>query len=191
MISSIQSKPRVLATPRARAMNVPMRAATMPTTMVSQIGMFCLPGTTRRPSAPMMRPMMRAVMMPVALTVPPRGKFCCIRGPEVPGGFTAQTDLFLGRPLGVTGVGGRQGGDERLLRHLDAAHHLHPLLAFLLLLEQLALAGDVTAVALGQHVLADRPNRLAGDDPAADGRLDRHLELLPRNEFLQLGSDRH
>ena len=46
-------------------MNVPMNAATMPMTMVSQIGMFCLPGTTRRPRTPMMAPMMMAVMMPV------------------------------------------------------------------------------------------------------------------------------
>src|SRR5205814_2398439 len=40
-------------------------------------------------------------------------------------------------------------GEERLLRHLDATHLLHPLLALLLLLEQLFLAGDVAAVALG------------------------------------------
>src|SRR6476646_9922777 len=45
-------------------------------------------------------------------------------------------------------VGGERG-DERLLGDLDAADHLHPLLALLLLLQQLALAGDVTAVALG------------------------------------------
>jgi hypothetical protein len=44
---------------------------------------------------------------------------------------------------------------------LDAADHLHALLALLLLLEQLALAGDVTAVALGEHVLADRADVLA------------------------------
>ena len=42
----------------------------------------------------------------------------------------------------------RQHGQERLLRHLDRADLLHPLLALLLLLEQLALAGDVAAVAL-------------------------------------------
>jgi hypothetical protein len=36
----------------------------MPIRMVSQIRMFCLPGTTRRPSAPMIRPTMIAVMMP-------------------------------------------------------------------------------------------------------------------------------
>ena len=40
-------------------------------------------------------------------------------------------------------------GDERLLGDLDAADLLHPLLAFLLALEQLALPRDVTAVALG------------------------------------------
>ena len=90
----------------------------------------------------------------------------------------------------VGGVRRGQRGDERLLRHLDPADHLHPLLAFLLLLQQLALAGDVTAVALGEHVLADGADRLAGDDPAADGGLDRHLELLARDQLAQLRRDR-
>ena len=76
MISSIQSKPRVSATPRKRAMNVPMSAATMPTTIVSQIGMFCLPGTTRRPSAPTMRPTTMALMMPVTVMMCSQGSSC-------------------------------------------------------------------------------------------------------------------
>src|SRR5215813_1322284 len=46
--------------------------------------------------------------------------------------------------------------EERLLRDLDAADRLHPLLAGLLLLEELLLARDVPAVALGEHVLAQR-----------------------------------
>jgi hypothetical protein len=37
-----------------------MSAATTPISMVNQIGMFCLPGTTRRPRAPMIS----ALMMP-------------------------------------------------------------------------------------------------------------------------------
>src|SRR4026208_1404524 len=49
-----------------------------------------------------------------------------------------------------------EDGEERLLRHLDAADLLHPLLALLLLLEQLSLAGDVAAVALREHGLALR-----------------------------------
>src|SRR5690349_10420481 len=64
-------------------------------------------------------------------------------------------------------VGGRVGGqgrDERLLRNIHATDGLHALLALLLLLQQLALTGDVAAVALGQDVLADRPNILAGND---------------------------
>src|SRR3712207_1259355 len=103
--------------------------------------------------------------------------------PQVPG----QVLLLV---LAGAGIPGGQRGDEGLLRHLHAADHLHPLLAFLLLLEQLALPADVTAVALREDVLADRPDRLAGDDPAADGGLDRHLELLPRDELLQLRRDR-
>src|SRR4051812_49496552 len=39
-----------------------------------------------------------------------------------------------------------QCGDEGLLRDLDPADGLHPLLAFLLLLQQLALPRNVTAV---------------------------------------------
>src|SRR5215207_3555279 len=72
-------------------------------------------------------------------------------------------------------------GQERLLRHLDAADLLHPLLALLLLLEQLPLPADVAAVALREHVLAPCLDRLAGDDPGADRRLDRHVEHLPRD----------
>ncbi len=43
---------------------------------------------------------------------------------------------------------GRQRSDEGFLRNLNASHHLHALLTFFLLLEQLALSGDVTAVTL-------------------------------------------
>src|SRR4029077_4412929 len=70
-------------------------------------------------------------------------------------------------------------GEEGLLRDLDRAHHLHPLLAFLLLLEQLALARDVAAVALGGDVLAVGVDGRAGDDVAADRSLDGDLEVLP------------
>jgi hypothetical protein len=54
---------------------------------------------------------------------------------------------LLFRLVGGRGVG-RQGGDKCLLRHLDPPDRLHPLLAFLLLLQQFALTGDVTAVTL-------------------------------------------
>src|SRR6187200_3485316 len=45
---------------------------------------------------------------------------------------------------------------------------------------------DVAAVALGEDVLAHRPDRLAADDMRADRGLDRHLEHLPRDELLEL-----
>src|SRR3954469_19348653 len=79
-----------------------------------------------------------------------------------------------------------EGGDERLLGDLDPPDVLHLLLALLLLLEELPLAGDVTAVALGQHVLALGLPRLAGDDPPTDGGLDGHVEQLPGDELAQL-----
>src|SRR5882757_9108961 len=84
------------------------------------------------------------------------------------------------------GVGG-QRRDEGLLRNFHPPNGLHPLLAFLLLLEKLALAGDVTAVALAKHVLADGPDVLARNDSRTDRGLDRHLELLARDELLELG----
>ena len=47
-----------------------------------------------------------------------------------------------------------QGRNEDVAGHLDAADGLHLLLAFLLLLQKFALTRDVSAVTLGQHVLA-------------------------------------
>src|SRR6267378_6613860 len=75
---------------------------------------------------------------------------------------------------------------ESLLRYLDRSDPLHAPLAFLLLFQKLSFAGDVAAVALGQHVLPHRRDRLARDDLAADRRLQRHLEHLPRNDRLEL-----
>src|SRR4029079_12478445 len=71
--------------------------------------------------------------------------------------------------------------EEGLLGDLHVAHHLHTLLAFLLFLQELALARDVTAIALGGDVLAEGVDRRAGDDVAADGALDGDLEVLPRD----------
>src|SRR5690348_12865261 len=79
--------------------------------------------------------------------------------------------------------------EEGLLRDLDASHRLHPLLAGLLLLEQLALASHVAAVALGEHVLAQRLDGLAGDDLRAYRGLDGDVEHLPRDELAHLGHD--
>src|SRR5246127_1967420 len=64
---------------------------------------------------------------------------------------------------------------------------LHPLLPFLLLFQQFALAGDVAAVAFRQHVFADRANILSRNDFGSDRRLHRHLELLTRDELFEFG----
>src|SRR5882672_5236194 len=72
-------------------------------------------------------------------------------------------------------------GHEGRLRDLHRSHHLHLLLAFLLLLEELALAAYVAAVALGRHVLAEGVDGGPGDDLAADRALDGDLELLARD----------
>src|ERR1700728_1063464 len=107
------------------------------------------------------------------------------RSPRTPWPARLSSWLFLAAFVS-RGVGG-QCGDERLLRHVDAADGLHPLFAFLLLLQQFALAGDVTAVALGQHVFADRANILARNNFGPDRGLYRHLELLAWDELFESG----
>src|SRR3954470_18092921 len=79
-----------------------------------------------------------------------------------------------------------QRRDEGLLRDLDLAELAHALLALLLLLEQFALARNIAAVALGEHVLPERADGLAGDDAAADRGLDRDLEKVRRDQLLEL-----
>src|ERR1700743_75225 len=63
-----------------------------------------------------------------------------------------------------------QGRPEGALRNFDLAELPHPLLALLLLLQKLALAADVAAIALRRHILGQSPDRLARDDPAANRR---------------------
>src|SRR5215218_1067411 len=70
MINLIQSIPLVSPTPSALAMSDPTRAATMPIAIVSQMEMFCRPGSTSRPSAPMMRPTTMALMMSPSMASP-------------------------------------------------------------------------------------------------------------------------
>src|SRR3954451_182807 len=83
------------------------------------------------------------------------------------------------------GLGRSQHRQERFLRDLDAADALHACLAGLLLLEELALARDVPAVALRQHVLAHRADGLTSNDVRANGRLYGHLEHLARDQLLE------
>src|ERR1044072_9267040 len=62
-----------------------------------------------------------------------------------------------------------EDGEKRLLGHLDGSDLLHTPLAFLLFLQQLALARDVTTVTFRDHVLPQRAHGFAGDDLALDG----------------------
>src|SRR6478752_354696 len=96
--------------------------------------------------------------------------------------YTPKRPALIGRPSVVQS----ERGHERLLGHLDAADLLHALLPLFLAIEELALAGDVAAVALGDDVLALRLHRFAGDDAPADRGLDRHVEELARDELAQL-----
>src|SRR5690606_10428607 len=79
-----------------------------------------------------------------------------------------------------------QHGKEGFLRNLHVAHLFHPLLAGLLLLQQLLLAAGVTAITLGQYVLAQRLDRGARHDLTTHGCLDGNIEHLPRDQILHL-----
>ena len=92
-------------------------------------------------------------------------------------------------PLLLTAALGREHRHEGLLRdaHAGGAHRQRgALLARLLLLEQLALSRDVTAIALRDHVFTNGAHRRPRDHPAPDRRLDRDGELLARDELLEL-----
>ena len=78
-----------------------------------------------------------------------------------------------------------QHAKERFLGQFDGADLLHALLALLLLFEELALSGDVAAIALGDDVLAERLDRVGGDDLRADRGLDTDFVLLARDDFLE------
>ena len=78
---------------------------------------------------------------------------------------------------------------EGFRRHLHRAQVAHLFLTFLLLFQQLLLTGNITAVALSQHVLTHGLHRLAGDDTTANGSLNRHFEQLTGDVLLQLFTD--
>ena len=74
------------------------------------------------------------------------------------------------------------------MRDINLSDGLHPLLTFFLLLEELALAGDVAAVTLRGHVLAHGTDALTGNDLAADSGLDGDLIHLDGDDIFELGS---
>ena len=120
----------------------------------------------------------RASDMPsVAIRVQPR------YGPTLDAGPHTGARLGSQRALLLVYL---QDGHEGLLGHFHVADGLHALLAGLLLFEQLALTRNIAAVALCRHVLAHGLHRLAGDDLGTDGGLYGDVELLARDELLEL-----
>ena len=74
---------------------------------------------------------------------------------------------------------------EGFLRNIHRPHALHALFAFLLLFQELALAGDVAAVAFGGDVFADGFDGFSRDDLAADGGLEGNFEKVAGDFFLE------
>src|SRR6266849_8950536 len=94
--------------------------------------------------------------------------------PATSAGMTSQSHIHF------------QRRNERLLRNVHLAELAHALLAFLLLLQELALARHVAAIALGGDVLAEGAHGLAGDDFSAARRLVRNLEHVRRDQLFEL-----
>ena len=63
--------------------------------------------------------------------------------------------------------------------------HFHLRLSFFLLLQKLALTGNIPAVALGGNVLSKRRDCGSRNDLAPDGPLYGNLELMPRDFLLE------
>ena len=78
-------------------------------------------------------------------------------------------------------VADAKGFYKRRLGNFDLAELPHPELAFFLLVQQFALAGNVAAVTFGRYVFAQGGNGFARNDPTADGRLDRNFEQMSGN----------
>jgi hypothetical protein len=76
-----------------------------------------------------------------------------------------------------------QCADKGLLRNIHTTELAHLLLTRLLLIQQLAFARGVAAVAFGRHVFAQGRQGFAGDDFAADGRLDRDFEHVAGDQL--------
>ena len=75
-----------------------------------------------------------------------------------------------------------EGFNKCRLRYFDFAELAHSLFAFLLFIQQFAIAGDVAAVAFCSHVFTHGRDGFAGNDFAANSRLNRNLEQVPRDE---------
>src|SRR5260370_1966753 len=100
-------------------------------------------------------------------------------------GRAIQTEEVCSKVSFVSGGRDLQNGEEGFLRNVDLADALHAALAFFLLFEEFAFAGNVSAVALGENIFADGRNGFARNHAAANRGLDRHFKHLARNQFSQ------
>jgi hypothetical protein len=79
--------------------------------------------------------------------------------------------------------------DEGVLGDVDFAEGFHFGFPFFLLLEELALSGDVAAVAFGGDVFAHGGDRFARDVVTSNGGLDGDDEHLGGDDVLKLGGN--
>jgi len=68
--------------------------------------------------------------------------------------MTENHELFV-----IGGRGNFENGEEGFLRNIDLAYALHAALPFFLFFEEFAFARNVSAVALGENILGEWPQR--------------------------------
>src|SRR5687767_7219947 len=110
----------------------------------------------RRSASFCTRAMTSAVSGPDPSSATMSSKSCCVCAAYPHSDFSSQAGwLYVVRiTAACTLIAPHlQNRQKRFLRNLHCAHLLHALLAFLLLLEELAFAGDVAAVTLRRDVL--------------------------------------
>ena len=73
------------------------------------------------------------------------------------------------------------------MRHLDRSDLFHALFTFFLSVKQLAFTGNIAAIALGDHVLAQRFNCLTRNNVGPNGRLNGDVKHLARDDFAHFG----
>src|SRR6266581_86954 len=100
-------------------------------------------------------------------------------------GRAIQTEEACSKVSFVSGGRDLQNGEEGFLRNVDLADALHAALAFFLLFEEFAFAGNISAVTFGENIFADGRDGFARNHAAANRRLNRHLKHLARNQFSQ------
>ena len=84
-----------------------------------------------------------------------------------------------------------QDRQERILGYFDTSHLFHAFFTGFLLLKQLFLTRDITAITLGSHIFTQCLDIGSRQNLPPDRGLNSDVKHLSRNEFLHFTGERH